>query len=72
MIKFELLFEMLSNNTNSLERLLKDLEQGRYAQVESEISLTMQIPKRVFEKLVERAEAKGEDRVEFTLAQLKK
>jgi hypothetical protein len=72
MMKFEPLFELLSNNTNNLERLLKDLEKGRYAKVESERSLTMQIPKRVIEKLMERAKAKGEDRVEFTLDQLKK
>jgi len=44
-MKFELLFELLSNIDN-LERLLKDLEQGRYAKVESERSITMQIPKK--------------------------
>jgi hypothetical protein len=71
-MKFEPLFELLSDNTNNLERLLKDLEQGRYAKVESERSITMQIPKRVFEKLGEQAKAKGEDRIEFTLNQLKK
>jgi len=32
----------------------------------------MQIPKKVFEKLAKQAEAKGEDRVEFTIGQLKK
>ncbi len=69
--KFEPLFDLLSN-TNNLERLLKDLEQGLYAKVESERSLTMQIPKRVIEKLAERGKAKGEDRIEFTLDQLKK
>lgn len=47
MMKFEPLFELLSDNTNNLERLLKDLEQGRYAKVESERSLTLQIPKTV-------------------------
>jgi flagellar motor protein MotB len=71
-MKFEPLFELLSDNANNLERLLKDLEQGRYAKVESERSLTVQIPKRVFEKLAERAKAKGEDRIEFTLGQLKR
>lgn len=71
-MKFEPLFELLSDNTNNLERLLKDLDQGRYAKIESENTLTMQIPKRVIEKLMERAEAKGEDRVEFTLNQLRK
>jgi hypothetical protein len=70
-MKFEPLFELLSNTPN-LESLLKDLEQGRYAKVESERSLTMQIPKRVFEKLAERAKAKGEDRIKFTLNQLEK
>jgi len=70
-MKFEPLFELLSH-THNLERLLKDLEQGRYAKVESEKSLTMQIPQRVFEKLAEQAKAKGEDRIEFTLDQLKK
>jgi hypothetical protein len=70
-MKFEPLFELLSN-THNLERLLKDLEQGRYAKVESERSIAMQIPRRVFEKLAERAKAKGEDRIEFTLDQLKK
>jgi hypothetical protein len=62
----------LLSNTDNLERLLKDLGQGRYAKVESERSITMQIPKRVLEKLAERAEAKGEDRIEFTRDQLKK
>jgi integrase len=71
-LKFEPLFDLLSDNTANLERLLKDLEQGRYAKVESEKSLMMQIPKRVIEKLAEQAKAKGEDRVEFTLDQLKK
>jgi hypothetical protein len=70
-MKFEPLLELLSN-THNLERLLKDLEQGRYAKVESERSITMQIPKRVFEKLAKRAKAKGEDRIEFTLNQLRK
>jgi integrase len=70
-MKFEPLFELLSN-TDNLERLLKDLRQGQYAKVENERSITMQIPKTVIEKLVEQAKAKGEDRVEFTLDQLKK
>jgi len=71
-MKFEPLFELLSDNTDNLERLLRDLEEGRYAKVESEKSLTVQIPKRVIEKLMEQAKAKGEDRIEFTLNQLKK
>jgi integrase len=70
-MKFEPLFELLSNTPN-LELLLKDMKQGRYAAVESESSLTMQIPKRVIEKLAKQAEAKGEDRVELTIGQLKK
>ena len=70
-MKFEPLFELLSNTPN-LELLLKDMKQGRYAAVENESSLAMQIPKGVFEKLAKQAEAKGEDRVEFTIGQLKK
>jgi hypothetical protein len=32
----------------------------------------MQIPKRVIEKIAKQAKAKGRDRVEFTIGQLKK
>lgn len=44
-MKFEPLFELLSN-TDILERVLKDLDQGRYVKVESERSTTMQIPQK--------------------------
>jgi predicted nucleic acid-binding Zn-ribbon protein len=57
-MKFEPLFDLLSN-THNLERLLKDLEQGRYAKVESEGSITMQIPKRVIEKLLNELKLKA-------------
>ena len=58
-MKFEPLFELLSDNTDNLERLLRDLEEGRYAKVESEKSLTVQIPKRVIEKLLNELKLKA-------------
>jgi hypothetical protein len=70
-MKFEPLFELLSNTPN-LELLLKDMKQGRYAAVESESSFIMQLPMTVLEKLSKQAKAKGKDRVEFTIDQLKK
>jgi hypothetical protein len=70
--KIEPLLDFVSDHPY-FEALLKDLEEGRYAKIESEHSaMVAQYPKRVFEELVKRAEAEGKDYIEFTHDQLRK
>jgi integrase len=70
--KIEPLLDFVSDHPY-FEALLKDLEGGRYAKIESEHSMMVaQYPKRVFEELMKRAEAEGKEYIEFTPDQLRK
>jgi hypothetical protein len=47
------------------------LEEGRYAQFESERTLTAQYPKKEFEELLKQAKAEGKEYIEFTANKLR-
>lgn len=70
--KFEPLLDFVSDHPY-FEALIKDLEEGRYAKIESEhLSMVAQYPVRVFDELGKRAKAEGKDYIEFTHDQLKR
>lgn len=69
--KIEPLLDFLSDYPH-FESLLKDLEEGRYAKIESEHSLIYQAPMRVVNELLKQGETKGKNYIEFNADLIKK
>ena len=71
MAKFEPLLDLIKDSP-TLEQLLKDIKETRYARIESENSDMWQIPREVIDKLPYKKMPDGEEYKEIQLDQLKR